>query len=867
MALFVLVKKTNIICDGNRSAASFLGGAFPVEAALPELKKRLGHGVGAILVAPPGAGKTTVVPLALLEEAWMVGKKIILLEPRRLAARAAAYRMSDMLGEPVGNTVGYRVRMDSKVGPRTRVEAVTEGILTRRIQNDPELEDVGLVVFDEFHERSIHADTGLALCLDVRSALRPDLRILVMSATLDTESLQGPLNDIPVVAAEGKIHPVDTVYASKDLGFPVASGVAEAVSTSLRETSGDILVFLPGAGEIRQVQQRLAEKKPGNNVGVVPLYGLLPKRAQDEAIRPSPEGARKVVLATSIAETSLTIEGVRAVVDSGFSRVPRFDVGSGMTRLETIRVTRDSADQRRGRAGRTGPGVCYRLYTEQTLRGSPLRRRPEILNADLAPLALELAHWGASDPRELSWVDPPPEAAYAEARKLLFQLGAVDENGRITPHGKEMCRAGLHPRLSHMVLEAKAMGEGELACRLAAFLERRDFILQGAGPRDSDIRTRMEILEAVLNDRPSAGVGVSFDHAACRAMRKEIAHFKRQFAIRSEPVDIARTGVLLAMAYPDRIGMKRPGSDRRYLLSNGRGACFPDIEPLCAEELIVAPHLDGAETETSIFLAAPLSIRDLERHFPHRFERTRSVRFDDATRGVSALERVRFGALTVDEKKIPNPGQQEVARALLEGIRRNGIRTLPWDKKLENWMARVAFLGRVFGQEETSSAPAWPDMSDEALLDSLEDWLLPFIAGVGRLDRIKPPDLKAALENMLTWKQKKDLERLAPSHFTVPSGSRIPVDYKSGEQPVLAVRLQEMFGLAQHPTVADGKSKLLLHLLSPAHRPVQITGDLAGFWKKTYHDVKKDLKGRYPKHPWPEDPANAEPTSRRKKTG
>ncbi len=842
------------------SAGKISFASYPVETILPELKKCLGQNGNAVLVAPPGAGKTTIVPLALLGEKWMDGKRLVLLEPRRLAARASAFRMADILGERVGETVGYRMRMDSAVGPRTRIEVVTEGVLTRRLQNDPGLENVGIAIFDEFHERSIHADTGLAMCLDVQKSLREDLRILVMSATLDVSALRGLLNDAPEISAEGKAYPVETIYESKDLTLPMEPEVVNAVSKALGKTQGDILAFLPGAAEIGRVQNILTEKRVGENVKIIPLYGLLPKRLQDEAIRSCADGTRKVVLATSIAETSLTIEGVRVVVDSGYTRTPRFDPKTGMTRLETARVTRDSADQRRGRAGRTAPGVCMRLWTEATDHALLPRARPEMLNADLAPLALELALWGVSDPKELAWIDPPPEAAFSEARKLLFLLGAIEKDGRVSAHGKEMTKIGLHPRLSHMVVGARRTGEGALACRLAVFLEGRDFVLQHPGGRDSDVRIGMEILDSVINNRPLDDIRAKVDFGVCRRILDEIRHFGKKFGIESGEANLEKTGALLAMAYPERIGKKRPGTNRRYLLANGRGAVFRDIEPICGEEFVVAAHLDGSESESRIFLAAPVSKSDIEEHFGDRFERTRTVEWNDKIKGVRAVERVRLGALVLEEKNWENPDPAEVVRALSDGIRRAGLHILPWDGKLDNWRARVEFLRRVFQGEMD-----WPDMSDEALPNSIDAWLSPFLSGISRIGQLKTSDLRAALESMMSWEQRRMLDELAPSHLTVPSGSRIPVGY-GDEVPVLAVRLQEMFGLNETPTLAGGRVGLLLRLLSPAGRPVQITSDLAGFWKNTYHDVKKDLKGRYPKHYWPDNPAEAEATGRKRKT-
>ena len=816
---------------------------LPIEQVLPALRDALRGGTGAVLQAPPGAGKTTGVPLALLDEPWLGGRRIVVLEPRRLAARAAARRMSVMLGESIGDTVGYRVRHESAVGPGTRIVVVTEGILTRMLQSDPSLEEFGLVVFDEFHERSIHADLGLALTLQTRAILREDLRLLVMSATLEGAPVAALLGGAPVVTSEGRAHSVEVRHLPRRAGTRLEPAVAAAVREALDVEGGDVLVFLPGAGEIRRVEGLLREV----DADVIPLHGNLAPAQQDRAILPSPQGSRKVVLASSIAETSLTIEGVRVVVDAGLSRVPRYSPRTGMTRLATVRVSRASAEQRRGRAGRLAPGVCYRLWSRQEDAALPERSSPEILEADLAPLALDLAAAGVRDPGELRWLDPPPAAAFSEARSLLVQLGALDRSGGFTRHGAAMTRLALHPRLSHMVMKASELGARDTACEMAALLTERDLLRRNEGVPEADIRTRLDLLRGTV-------VRQDADRDALRRARLEVAVCRRGGGGKS---DRGRTdvgvGVLLGLAYPDRIAQRRPGPAGRFLLRNGLGA-FLDPQGLSREDYLVIPELDGKAPESRILVAAPISIEEIRERFGDDIAIEDVMEWDPVSHAVAARRRERLGAIVLRDTALRDPDPALVAGALMAGVRREGLDVLPWDSGARRTRERITFI-------RTLDA-GWPDVSDRALMDSLERWLGPRVGGLARLDDLTRVDLSAALLDLLSWEQGAALDRLAPTHVTVPSGSRVPVDYGDPRLPVLAVRLQEMFGLTETPRVGGGAVPLTLHLLSPAGRPVQVTRDLAGFWRTTYFEVRKDLRGRYPRHHWPDDPLEAEPTSR-----
>ena len=818
---------------------------LPIDEVIPELKTALREQSNAVLIAPPGAGKTTRVPLALLEEEWLAGRRILMLEPRRMAARSAAGYMAKLLGQQVGEKVGYRVRRDSKVGSKTRIEVITEGVLTRILQNDQELEGVGAVIFDEFHERSLHADLGLALCLQSQMVLRPDLRIIVMSATLEAQPVASILNTTKTIVSEGKAFPVKTFYLERSIEGRIEPAVVNTILAALEEQTGDILVFLPGAGEIRRVEARLIEAGLGPNISVVPLYGTLPQSMQDRAIAPSRSSERKVVLATSIAETSITVDGVKVVIDSGLARIPRFSPRTGMTALDTVQVSKASADQRRGRAGRLEPGVCYRLWTkQQDLRLEP-RSIPEILEADLTPLALELAVWGVSDKSDLLWLDLPPEAAFCQARELLYQLGALDEKGVITPHGKQMAESGLNPRLAHMVLRAKPMGLGGLACELAAILSERD-IFQGRSnmPTDADLRLRIELLRGGSVDWSRKG--------DLQRIEREIIYLKQAFAISSQRENIDKSGLLLAFAYPDRIAQRR--SVGRFLMRSGRGAAFIQMQPLSETDYLVAAEVDDKGAEGKIFLAAPIEAAEIKEHFAEQIEEQPLIAWDSNLQAVRARKIERLGALILKETPMTNANQEQVLSALLQGIIQEGIAMLPWTRQARRLQERLVFMHSI----ET----LWPDMSNERLTADLGDWLAPYLYGLTSRQDIQRLNLVDIFLAMLSWEQRQLLDEYVPTHITVPSGQRIAVDYSNPADPVLAVRLQEMFGLLETPRIAGGRVTLTLQLLSPAQRPVQVTRDLASFWDNTYFEVRKDLQGRYPKHYWPEDPLNAIPTHR-----
>lgn len=833
---------------------------LPIESVLPALKEALRSGPSAVLVAEPGAGKTTRVPLALLDEPWLAGRKIIMLEPRRLAARAAARFMAAALGEQAGETVGYRVKGDTRVGPKTKIEVVTEGVLTRLLQADPSLEDAGIVIFDEFHERSLHADLGLALCLQSRAVFREDLRILVMSATLEAGPVAELLSGAPVLASEGRMYPVETRYLQRRFEDSAESAAVRAILESLNRDQGDILVFLPGAGEIRRAEARLKELVQDPRIQVVPLYGTLPQEAQDKAIAPGPEGSRKVVLATSIAETSITVEGVRVVIDSGLMRIPRFSPRTGMTRLETVPVSKASADQRRGRAGRLAPGVCCRLWTEQEDRQLQQLNTPEILESDLAPLALELAVWGTEDPEDLQWLDVPPAGAYRQARELLTRLGAIGPKGTITPHGQRMAELGFHPRLAHMILKALPLGLGGTACELAALLSERDIFRGERTAFQADLRLRLEVLQRFRDGRERAesvhSFGFPADQAACRRIAAEANRWKQAMGVapieNAEQRSVDACGLLLAFAYPDRIGQQR--GNGRFLLSSGRGAVIAGGQPLFNEAYLVAAELEDQGAESRIFLAAPVDVQDLEEHFADLIQEETEIAWDRSAQAVRGRKRIRLGALILKEAPLSQPDPDQVLQALLTGIAEEGLDILPWTRTARQLQQRLVFMHRLEAD--------WPDVSEAAFAETLTDWLAPHVYSMKSRSDLQRLPLAEAILSLLSWNRRQELDEAAPTHITVPSGSKIPVDYSDPSAPVLAVRLQEMFGLADTPRIGRGKVPLTLHLLSPAQRPVQVTRDLASFWQNAYFDVKKDLKGRYPKHNWPDDPLQAAPTNR-----
>ena len=818
------------------------GDTLPIHEALAPLTAALAAGPCAVLVAPPGAGKTTVVPLALMDEPWVAGGKIIVLEPRRLAARAAADRMAKTLGEKTGDTVGYRVRMQSRISARTRVEVVTEGVFTRMILDDPGLDGVAAVLFDEFHERSLDADLGLALARDTQSVLREDLRILVMSATLDGARISALLGEAPVIESQGRMFPVETRYAGRDPVASVEDQIARLCLRVLGEEGGSQLVFLPGQGEIRRVEQRIAERLRSPDVDICPLYGAMDPADQDRAIAPSPPGRRKIVLATSIAETSLTIQGVRVVIDCGLARVPRFDPSSGLTRLATVRVSRAAADQRRGRAGRTEPGVCWRLWDEAETRALPAFERPEILEADLSGLALDLARWGARDVKGLAFLDPPPAAAFAEARALLRRLQALDGEGTITLHGRALAGLPLPPRLAHMVVKGAASGAGRRAARIAALIGER-----GLGGKDADLRHRLEQLDRDRSPRAadSRTLADRWAEQAGRAAGKPSG----------EPMDDA---LLLAEAYPDRIAKQRGGAGE-YLLASGRGVWLEPTDALAREKWLAVGDLGGGGTKDRILLAAPLDEDALLRDFADRLT-TEDVLEPDAKGRLKARRVTRLDRLTVSERLIDNPDPAMIQAALLAQARREGLEALPWGDHAQTLRTRAAFVAQA-------GAPEAPDLSDARLLAELETWLAPALHGRSSLAAIPVQALDNALEGLIDWTQKQALDRLAPPRWSTPAGSSAAIDYGAEGGPAVEARVQELFGLDIHPTVAGGRVPLTLVLLSPARRPIQVTKDLPGFWRGSWKAVRSDLRGRYPKHPWPEDPLAAPPTTRAKPRG
>ena len=811
---------------------------LPIDDALPRLTDALRAGNAAVLVAPPGAGKTTRVPLVLLDEPWAKDKKILLLEPRRLAARAAASRMASTLGEQVGDAVGLRVRFGSKISMRTRIEVVTEGVFTRMVLDDPSLDGIAAVLFDEFHERSLDADLGLALARDVQQGLREDLKVLVMSATLDGARVAALLDDAPVIESQGCAFAVETRYLGRDPRERIERQVSDAVQRALRADPGSLLVFLPGAAEIRRAEILLKERVNDANVDIVALFGALEARDQDRAITPSPLGRRKVVLATSIAETSLTIEGVRVVIDSGLSRVPRYEPDVGLTRLETVRVSRAAADQRRGRAGRTEPGVCYRLWDEPQTGSLEAYTRPEMLSADLSSFMLDLAQWGANDPGKLAFIDPPPQAALNEARALLVELGAIDAQRRITEEGRKLRQLPLPPRLARMVVDAGAQGAGSEAAAIAAVLTER-----GLGGDDVDLQHR---LDQFRRDRSRRAQDA---RAMVRRWSDVIGEGKRDSDL--------STGEILALAYPDRVAKGRGGGSGAFLLANGRGGQVDPASALSREPFLVVAELSGAAASGRIVLAAAIALSEIETRFAGKIEDRETVTFDQASASLRARRTRRLGAITLAEQVKQVAPDADSAHILARGIVTLGIDRLDWSKAALQFRNRVAFLRQAEGGE-------WPDLSNDGLARSMGAWLEPIAADKIARSEISAGELFDAVSNLVPWNLHRRLETEAPTHFTAPTGSAVPIDYEAEQGPTVSIRVQELFGLAQHPTIAGGRVPLVIELLSPGHRPVQITRDLPGFWRGSYADVRSDLRGRYPRHPWPDDPASATPTRRAK---
>jgi ATP-dependent helicase HrpB len=844
--------------------------ALPIDEIVPSLRAALVARTVAVLEAPPGAGKTTRVPLALMDEPWLAGMKLVMLEPRRLAARAAASYMASMLGEEVGQTVGYRVRGETRISKRTRIEVVTEGVLARMLSADAALEGIGLVIFDEFHERSLHADLGLALVLETQRHLRDELRVLVMSATLDGVAVSALLADeggpAPVLRSEGRMFPIETHYRAARRDERIEATTARVVREALDATEGDVLVFLPGAGEQRRVAERLSGDVM-TSVRVHTLHGSMPLAEQDAALAPARPGTRKVVLSTSVAETSLTVAGVRVVVDCGLSRVPRYDASAGLTRLHTVRVSRASADQRRGRAGRTAPGVSYRLWDQHEDHTLLPSTRPEIVDADLSSLALELADAGISDPTTLRWLDVPRAGPFAQARGLLAQLGALDEAGRITPHGRRMAALPLPPRLAHLAITAAERGALPLGAAIAALLEERDIVRYDGLPPQSDLRLRTELLR---RDGATGAAGVAVDRDGVRRVRQTADDLARRTAgggLGGAPSraswDDADTGSLLALAYPDRVAQRRSGAEPRYLLRNGSGAVLAKHDALHDAPYLAIADLEGTSPEARIVRAAPITLEELREDFGEQFERVQLVEWDERTKAVRARKRTMLGAMVIEDMVWTDADAEVVLRTVLEAIRaqlaRSGLEALPFSPSASRLRERMAF---VHAHDES-----WPDVSVAALSASLEEWAGPYLDGVRTWGQLASVDWQDALQSLMPWAQRSALERLAPTHLEVPSGSRIALDYSEPTAPVLAVKLQEVFGWTSTPMLMDGRVSLTLQLLSPAQRPVQVTRDLAGFWRSSYFEVRKELRGRYPRHPWPEDPLTAEATRRAKPRG
>jgi ATP-dependent helicase HrpB len=835
---------------------------LPIDDALSRLTAALRASNAAVLVAPPGAGKTTRVPLVLLDEPWAKDKKILVLEPRRLAARAAAARMASTLDEQVGDTVGLRVRFGSKVSKRTRIEVVTEGVFTRLVLDDPSLDGVAAVLFDEFHERSLDADLGLALARDVQLGLREDLKILLMSATLDGARVAGLLGNAPVVESEGRAFAVETRYLGRDPRERIEQPVADAVARGLRAEPGSLLVFLPGAAEIRRTETLLKERIADANVDIVTLYGALDAREQDRAIAPSPAGRRKVVLATSIAETSLTIEGVRVVIDSGLSRVPRYEPDVGLTRLETVRVSRAAADQRRGRAGRTEPGVCYRLWDEPQTGSLEPYTRPEILSADLSSFVLDLAQWGASDPGKLAFLDAPPGPALNEAKSLLAELGAIDASGRITDEGKSLRQLPLPPRLARMVVDAGSEGAGELAATVAAVLTER-----GLGGDDVDLRHRLDQFRRDRSRRAEDARAMVKRWASVIPGRSEGAYpesrapgFRARRSAAPRNDEELSPGSLLALAFPDRVAKNRGSGTGSFLLANGRGGMVDPASALAREPFLAVAELTGAAAASRIVLAAPITLAKIEARFAGNIEEREAVTFDTGSASLRARRSRRLGALVLAEQIKPVAPDADTARMLAQGIANLGLYRLPWSKPALQLRNRVTFLRRSEGDE-------WPDLTNEGLARSAADWLEPLVATKTARSEISADELSDAVTALVPWNLRRRLDAEAPTHFTAPSGSHVPIDYEAEEGPKLSIRVQELFGLAQHPAIAGGRVALVIELLSPAHRPVQVTRDLPGFWRGSYAQVRAEMRGRYPRHPWPDDPLSAPPTRRAKRRG
>ncbi|MCB0820269.1 MAG: ATP-dependent helicase HrpB [Bacteroidetes bacterium] len=818
--------------------------SFPVEEIIPAVKASLEKQNTLIVAAPPGAGKSTILPLQLLHEPWLAEQKILMLEPRRLAARAIATRMASLKHEVPGNTIGYRVRFETVVGPDTRIEVITEGILTRMLQSDNALEGVGLVIFDEFHERSLNADLALALCREAQQVLRPDLRILIMSATLNLPGLSAMLK-APVIESKGKMFPVEIRYTGSATPDAIPELTAVVIEKAVKEETGDILTFLPGEAEIKKCEEILLGKRL--NCKILPLFGQLQFNLQQSAILPDKHGRRKIVLATSIAETSLTIEGIRIVVDSGYSRVSVYDPASGLSKLQTVRVSIDSADQRTGRAGRIEPGVCYRLWSQADQLRMDRFRAPEILQADLTPLLLELSAWGIQDPQSLTWIDPPPPGVLAASSELLTSLGAL-RNGKITDHGKEMLKLPCHPRIAHMLLKADSLLLKHLATDIAAILEERDPLGREAG---IDINLR---IEALRRQRSLNKAGGRFSRIS-----KIAAGYRKIIAVEEDnsSIDSFNTGLLLAYAFPERIASAKPGTNARFQLANGKYVMASHTDDLAHESWLAVANADMRDGNGKIFLASPIDPADLR----HLVEEHETITWDTRRGGLIAASEIKIGSLVLKSTSLKNIEPEKVVTAVTDAIKKEGETMLSWDEKF------ILIQNRILSLRKWNPQQDWPGVTRFELLANPAGWLGDYLLQIKKPDDLKKIPLSEVLVSSLTWEEQTLLNKLAPEYFTAPTGSRIRIQYfPNGEPPVLPVRLQEMFGQAQTPTVNDGKTPVLLHLLSPGYKPVQVTSDLISFWNNTYFEVRKELKRRYPKHSWPDDPWKAPPVAKGRPT-
>lgn len=855
---------------------------FPVTQSIPEIKKQLATSNHLVLEAAPGAGKTTIVPLALLSSAWLTDKKIIMLEPRRLAARRAASRMADLLHERVGQTVGYQIKADQCHSEKTKILVVTEGILTRRLQTDPSLEDIAIVIFDEFHERNLHADLALAFCLQSQEILREDLKILIMSATMDSQLVSALLNNAPIIRSQGQCYPVENIYLPQNLAPPeqyrLAAFVSNQIIQILTKTHGNILVFLPGAREIKQVENDLQHHFAKENyldLLVAPLYGNLTQAQQDKAILPTHDGVRKIVLATNIAETSLTIEGISTVIDSGFQRVLTFNPRSGMNRLQTVHISQDASIQRSGRAGRLSVGKCYRLWHENRQQHLVKHRMPEILNSDLTQMMLELANWGVQHVDELQWLDVPSPGAASQATALLQSLGALNTEDKITQHGKAMLSLGVHPRLAHMMINAKAIGSSNTACLLAALLTEKD-IMPTSAEKTADISSRLAVLRQ--HQRKTHHNRYQVNHGQCDyvlsaaiLLSNKLKHVRTHTNSADQylTVDTQLAGVLLGFAYPDRIAQCRDKQSHRYLTSSGKGAYLHPNDSLTGETYIVVADLDDRKKEGQIYLAASISLAQLEEFFQELINNRISIEWNPKQLRVDTREKTTLGSIVLTETQNTPVSQDQVHDVLLQGVQMLGLTCLTWSNDAEMLKQRVNFFYHQKASKTASHQMLQtieiPNFSNLYLLKNLDNWLRPHLNNQTSIKHLQKFDLHKVLLSYLTWDQQQQLNNCVPSHISVPSGSKIAIDYSDPGVPVLAVRLQELFGLEDSPTIMNGQIKLLIHLLSPAYRPMQVTTDLRNFWLTTYHEVKKELKGKYKRHYWPDEPLTAKATNKTKK--